>query len=99
MKQNRIELTEELLAIVMNHCFALSFAVSLLSLFKEEQIKKAIEIINIDSSEKQYKKIYDEVYSYLKKDFIANNYCDFQNNKCITQRHFSLYPPCRKNGW
>lgn len=68
------------------------------TLFKEEQIKKAIEIINIDSSEKQYEKIYDEVYSYLKKDFIANNYCDFQNNKCITQRHFSLYPPCRKNG-
>lgn len=68
------------------------------TLFKEEQIKKAIEIINIDSKEKQYEKIYDEVYSYLKKDFIANNYCDFQNNKCVTQRHFSLYPPCRKNG-
>jgi len=68
------------------------------TLFKEEQIKKAIEIINIESKEKQYEKVYDEVYSYLKKDFIANNYCDFQNNKCITQRHFSFYPPCRKNG-
>lgn len=68
------------------------------TLFKEEQIKKAIEIINIDSKEKQYEKIYDEVYSYLKKDFIANNYCDFQNNKCVTQRHFSFYPPCKKNG-
>lgn len=68
------------------------------TLFKEEQIKKSIEIINIDLKEKQYEKIYDEVYSYLKKDFIANNYCDFQNNKCVTQRHFSLYPPCRKNG-
>lgn len=38
MKQNRIELAEELLAIVMNHCFALSLTVSLLSLFEAEQI-------------------------------------------------------------
>lgn len=68
------------------------------TLFKEEQIRKAIEIININSKEKKYERIYDEVYSYLQKDFITNNYCDFQNNKCITQRHFSLYPPCRKNG-
>lgn len=68
------------------------------TLFKEEQIRKAIEIININSKEKKYERIYDEVYSYLQKDFIANNYCDFQNSKCVTQRHFSIYPPCRKNG-
>lgn len=68
------------------------------TLFKEEQLKKAIEIINIASSEKQHEKIYDEVYSYLKKDFISNNYCDFKNNKCVAQRHFSIYPFNRKNG-
>lgn len=68
------------------------------TLFKEEQIKKAIEIININSKEEKYEKIYDEVYSYLTKNFISNNYCDFQNNKCVTQRHISFYPPCRKNG-
>lgn len=68
------------------------------TLFKEEQIRKAIDIINIDSKEKQYERIYDEVYSYLKKDFVANNYCDFQNNKCAAQRRFRLYPLNRKNG-
>lgn len=68
------------------------------NLFKEEQIRKAIEVINIDSKEKQYEKIYDEVYSYLKKDFIANNYCNFKNNKCVSQRHFSFYYSKRKNG-
>ena len=68
------------------------------TLFKEEQIKKAIEIININSREKQYEKIYEEVYNYLQKDFISNNYCDFKNNKCIAQRHLTLYPFNRKNG-
>ena len=68
------------------------------TLFKEEQLKKAVEVINLDSTEKQYEKIYDEVYSYLKKDFVANNYCDFKNDKCVAQRHFSLYPLNKKNG-
>lgn len=68
------------------------------TLFKEEQLRKAIDIMNIDSKEKQYERIYDEVYSYMKKDFVANNYCDFQNNKCVAQRHFTLYPLNRKNG-
>lgn len=68
------------------------------TLFKEEQIKKAIEIININSKEEQYEKIYEEVYSYLQRDFIANNYCDFKNNKCIAQRRFTFYPFNRKNG-
>lgn len=68
------------------------------TLFKEEQLKKAISIINIDSDKKRYEKIYDEIYSYLKKDFVANNYCDFKNNKCVAQRHFNFYPINRKNG-
>ena len=68
------------------------------SVFKEEQLRKAIEIMNIDSKEKQYERIYDEVYSYLKSDFLANNYCDFQNNKCVAQRHFRFYPFNSKNG-
>lgn len=67
-------------------------------LFKEEQLRKAIGIINTKSKKEQLKKIYKEVYSYLKKDFVANNYCDFQNNKCVAQRHFRLYPSNRKNG-
>ena len=68
------------------------------TLFKEEQLQKAIDIINLDSKEAQYEKIYDEVYNYLKGDFVANNYCDFQDNKCVAQRHFTFYPINRKNG-
>ena len=36
--------------------------------------------------------------AYLNSDFIQNNYCDFENNKCIAQRHFNFYPINRKNG-
>ena len=66
--------------------------------FKAEQLQKAIDIINITEKKAQYEKIYDEVYYYLKQNFVSNNYCDFQNNKCIAQRHFTLYPINRKNG-
>lgn len=68
------------------------------TLFKEEQLRKAIDIINTTSKEKQLEKIYEEVYSYLKRDFVANNYCDFNDNKCVAQRHFRTYPLNRKNG-
>ncbi len=68
------------------------------TLFKEEQIAKAIKIIDLDTPEKKYEKVYFEVYSYLKDNFVANNYCDFKNNKCAAQRHFNLYPLNRKNG-
>ena len=68
------------------------------TLFKEEQLKKAIEIIKIDETEKRNKLIYDEIYNYLKKDFVSNNYCDFRNNKCVAQRKLTFYPLNRKNG-
>lgn len=68
------------------------------TLFKEEQINKAIEIMKIDDIKKRNAKIYDEVYSYLNDDFISNKYCDFKNNKCVAQRRHRLYPPNRKNG-
>lgn len=68
------------------------------SLFKEEQICKAIEIMQIDDINMRYSRIYDELNEYLDKDFIKNNYCDFQNNRCIAQRHINIYPLSRKNG-
>ena len=68
------------------------------TLFKEEQIKKAIEIIKIKEYKEQITKVYEEINDYLNKDFIANNYCDFMNNKCIAQRHLTLYPINWKNG-
>lgn len=68
------------------------------TIFKQEQLQKAIEIIKLKSKEEQYIKIYDEVYSYLKKDFVGNHYCDFKENKCVAKRHFSFYPINRRNG-
>lgn len=68
------------------------------TLFKEEQIKKAIDIINTNSAKEQLEKIYKEVYFYLKNDFVANSYCDFHNNKCVAQRHFRFFPLNIKNG-
>lgn len=69
------------------------------TLFKEEQLKKAIEIINIDNIDERYKNIYDDTYNYLQKDFVSNCYCNFCNNKCIAQRRLiRIYPITTKNG-
>lgn len=69
------------------------------TLFKEEQLKKAIEIININNIDERYKNIYDDTYNYLQKDFVSNCYCDFCNNKCIAQRRLiRIYPITTKNG-
>lgn len=68
------------------------------SIFKELQLSKAIEIIRIKDEKERIPKIYDEVCAYLNKDFIANNYCDFRDNKCIAQREHQFYPINKKNG-
>lgn len=68
------------------------------TLFKEEQLKIAIKIINIDDIFIRNEIIYDEICNYLKKDFISNNYCDFHNDKCVAQRNHQFYPINRKNG-
>lgn len=68
------------------------------TLFKEEYIKKALEIIKVKNIKEKYSLIYDEICNYLNKDFIQNNYCDFKKNKCVAQRKHKLYPPSRKNG-
>lgn len=69
------------------------------TLFKEEQLNKAIEIINIDNIEERHKNIYDDTYNYLQKDFVSNCYCDFCNNKCVAQRRLiRMYPTTKKNG-
>ena len=68
------------------------------TLFKEQQLKKSIEIINISDHKERIKKIYEETCSFLDNDFISNNYCDFKNNKCVSQRHFSIYNLTSKNG-
>lgn len=69
------------------------------ALFKENQLKEAFNIINITNSKERNKKIYNNIYNYLQKDFISNCYCNFCNNKCVLQRHlFRTYPITRKNG-
>ena len=69
-----------------------------INLFKEEQISMAMEIIKIHNIEARNSKAYDFVYNYLKKDFIANNYCDFIEDRCIAQRRFRIYPVNKKDG-
>lgn len=68
------------------------------TLFKEQQLKKAIDIISITDIKARNEKIYDEVYNDLQENFVSNHYCDFQNNKCVAQRHFTTYPVNFKNG-
>ena len=68
------------------------------TLFKEEQIKIALNIKKINDIRKQYEFIYDYLYDYLNKDFVSSHYCDFKNNKCIAQQKHSLYPISNKNG-
>lgn len=68
------------------------------TLFKEEQLKDALNILKITDTKEKYYAIYDNVCNYLNKDFISNKYCDFKNNKCIAQRKHKLYPFSRNNG-
>ncbi|MCI8641402.1 MAG: hypothetical protein HFJ59_06010 [Clostridia bacterium] len=68
------------------------------TLYKEQQLKKALDIILISDYKTRNEKIYDEVYNDLQKNFVSNHYCDFQNNKCVAQRHFTTYPINSKNG-
>ncbi len=68
------------------------------SLFKEEQINYALEVLKEKNIEGRYKKIYDIVYEYLMRDFISNNYCDFKNDRCIAQRNKQKYPKQKKDG-
>ena len=68
------------------------------TLFKEQQLKKAIDIISITDINTRNEKIYDGVYNDLQENFVSNHYCDFQNNKCVAQRHFTVYPVNFKNG-
>lgn len=68
------------------------------AVFKENIIKKAIEIVNINDTKERYAVIYDEICDILNKNFVDIGYCDFKNNKCIAQRKHKLYPPRRKNG-
>ena len=68
------------------------------TIFKKEQIEKAIQIIKIKDKKEQISKIYDEVCNYLNEDFISNKYCDFINDRCVAQRHHQFYPVNKKDG-
>lgn len=69
-----------------------------LNLFKEEQINMALEIIKNNNFKERISKLYDIIYNYLQKDFIANNYCDFIKDKCVAQRRVHFYPLTNKDG-
>ena len=68
------------------------------AVFKENIIKKAIEIVKINNTKEKYSVIYDDICDDLNKNIVDNEYCDFKNNKCIAQRKNKFYPPRRKNG-
>lgn len=68
------------------------------TIFKYKQLSLAFQAIKIKDKLEKYSFIYDEVYSFLQNDFIANNYCDFQNNKCVAQRRLHTYPIPRTDG-
>lgn len=100
-EQDKIDIVELIKKMSKNNITSIKMVASSITdinLFKEEQINMAIEIIKINNAKEKISKIYDYTYNYLKKDFIANNYCDFINDKCVAQRRFHLYPINRKDG-
>ena len=68
------------------------------TIFKVEQINKAIEIMKIEDTQERYSQIYDEIINYINTDFLNNNYCDFTDNKCLAQRHMRVFPLSFKDG-
>lgn len=47
---------------------------------------KVKEIINEKDLEKQYSLIFDYICDFLDNDLENNNYCDFQNGRCVANR-------------
>lgn len=61
-----------------------------------EKIEKVLEKIN---QKERYEFIYQAVCTQLDTIFTQNQYCDFRENRCISQRHrLRDYPVNHKNG-
>lgn len=68
------------------------------TIYKQEKIKEAIEILKNEDIIERYSLIYDSICNELNNNFVNIGFCDFRNNKCIAQRKHKLYPPSFKNG-
>jgi len=100
-EQDKMDIVELIKEFNKNNITSINMvanSITELNLFKEEQINLALEIIKINTFKEKISKIYDIIYNYLQKDFIANNYCDFIKDKCVAQRRFHLYPLTQKDG-
>lgn len=100
--ENQIDIVDYIKSInnkkISNNYIYLARKIDEETLFKYEQITKAIEIMKIDDKYEQMSAAYDEIYNYLNSDFVSNKYCDFINNKCIAQRKHKLYPISNTDG-
>lgn len=97
-KMDIVELIKEFNKNNITSIKMVASSITELNLFKEEQINMALEIIKNNNFKERISKLYDIIYNYLQKDFIANNYCDFIKDKCVAQRRFHLYPLTQKDG-
>jgi hypothetical protein len=53
----------------------------------KEYLNDSINIINEKDINKRYEYIYDRACDIMDEKFAKENYCDFQNDKCIRQRN------------
>lgn len=97
-KMDIVELIQELNNNNITNIKMVANSITDINLFKEEQLDMATEVMKFTNTKERLSKIYDYTYNYLKKDFIANNYCDFIKDKCVAQRRFHLYPLTSKDG-
>ena len=54
---------------------------------KIDEILKILDILNTKKRKERYNIIYDYACDYLDNEFINNNWCNFKNNMCISNRN------------
>lgn len=70
------------------------------NIFFINQMEKVLKAMELGDDKDEY--IYDAVCEDLEKNFLKFNFCNFKNNRCVSQRHknivFNDYPTPKTDG-
>lgn len=59
------------------------------NIFFINEMEKVVKAIEVGSNKDEY--IYDTVCEDLENNFLKFNFCNFKNNKCVSQRHKNVF--------
>ena len=62
------------------------------------ELNSLIKLFNIKNSEEKTSFMYDNICEKMMNEIKKLNYCDFENNKCVTMRYKDGFPNSKENG-